>query len=61
MSNFSNIDYSKKRIIVVDDNNVNLSTAIAILKPYNMTIDRANSAEELFEGNLPHVSLSTLS
>ena len=42
-------DYSDKRILIVDDNNLNIKVAIRLLKSYKITPDTALSGEECLE------------
>ena len=44
-----NIDYSKKKILVVDDNKLNLKVAIRLLKTYKITPDTCTSGFECIE------------
>ena len=42
-------DVSDKRVLVVDDNIINLNVAVNILRPYNMKVDKAGSGEKCLE------------
>ena len=44
-----NMDYSSKKVLIVDDNVVNLKVASALLKPYQVKVDIANSGKECLD------------
>ena len=48
-SNEQEIDYSKKKILVVDDNNLNIKVAARLLKSYSITPDTCTSGFECME------------
>lgn len=43
------IDYSGKKILIVDDSKINLKVAETLMKPYNFEVDTAISGEEALE------------
>ena len=43
------IDYSGKKILIVDDSKINLKVAETLMKPYNFDVDTAISGEEALE------------
>jgi len=56
-SNENNIpNYSDKKVLIVDDNNLNIKVASIVLKPYNINIESVNSGNEavvkIKEGNV---------
>lgn len=42
-------DVSDKRVLVVDDNIINLNVAVNILRPYNMKVDKEDSGQKCLE------------
>ena len=42
-------DLSKKKILVVDDNKLNLKVAVRLLKPYNIIVEEATSGFECLD------------
>ncbi len=45
-SNNDSIDFSNKKILLVDDNNLNIKVAVRLLEKYNLKIDSCLSGEE---------------
>ena len=43
------IDYSDKRILLIDDNRTKIKELMLILKPYSVNIDIANNKKEMYE------------
>lgn len=43
------LSYSSKKLLIVDDNVVNLKVASALLKPYQVKVDLANSGKECLD------------
>ena len=49
ITNDNNKDYSDKKVLIVDDNKLNIKIAAKLLEKYNLNVDEALSGEECLE------------